>query len=1193
MKTLRLILFVLPIMLMNFNLYAQPAFGNQGAIWYFGQTAGLSFCSGSPVPLLDGQLSTNEGCATISDQNCNLLFYTDGSFVYDANHNIMSNSLVSSPGGELNGNSSSTQSGVIVPVGNNSNFYYIFTVDDNHGIDGCCYSLVNMNLNGGFGNVVLSSKNMPLLTPASEKIAAVRHGNGVHYWVIIHKWGTADFYTYLVTNGGINQTPIISNAGAVYTGNYSVARGYLKPSPDGTLLCAAIEGLDRYEMFHFDDATGQITFFYQTYTPYPDAYGVEFSPDGSILYGSLRWGNAVYQWDLSSGFPGTILSSVQQIATLSTNYGGALQLGVDQKIYLARRNQSYLGVINNPDVLGAGVTGCHYVEPGVGLAGRTSKEGLPTFICSFFDIPDFECMNHCVGDSSYFFIPDTAGLDSVFWYFDDPQSVPNISWDWQPWHVFSDTGTYEVMLVFFHGGLGDTILQNITIYGYPEFHLGNDTTVCTGASMLLDVGIVGADYFWSDGTTTQTNTVSVFDTLTVWAEVIETECLSKDSITFYPFDLSSDFTVSDLICNGDEVTITYTGNAGILATYNWDFDDGNVISGTGEGPYQVSWSSIGSHTVSLVVELGDCISDTSYFQVENPPGLEMLTTGDDVDCFGGSDGAVYLSVSGGTGAYSYLWNVGYTTQNIIGVPAGVYMVSVIYNSICTDTVSYEVKQPDAPVLGQVETTDITCFGNNDGQVLLTPSGGTSPYSYQWANSDASTQLVQQLYAGYYSVTVTDSLDCVFSTGVLVNEPDELSIEASMDVTICEGESTVLSSQAFGGVSPYQYAWVGVGAAQSINVSPVSETTYFVNATDSNGCVSPSAPVTVSLYPPVSSSITVQADSICSGDSTIIFANFAGGNGGPYACKVNGVETEVPYSVKPEETTTYEIIGYDDCGSPTNSSIITIVVMDIPSSGFDADIYEGCAPLTVNFQDANAEPGQKYMWHFGEENSNNFSVAKDPTHVYEVPGVYDVALSTTSRFGCEFEFRFPEMITVHEKPQASFVADPTYVSILEANVYFKNLSQPYIQSYWNYGDGNTEQGYLADAWHIYTDTGWYQVTLIVESNEFCRDTISQSVYVYDEGGTAYTPTAFNPNSAEEQNRVFRPRIHGIDPMSFHMIVYDRWGEKIFETYNYDKGWDGSVKGKGLAKIGAYPWLVIFKDLNGKNQKLSGSVMVVDN
>ena len=201
----------------------------EAANWYFGDFSGLDFNTGSPVVLTDGQISTFEGCATISDYQGNLLFYTDGNTVWDNSHNIMSN------GTGLLGDSSSSQSAIIVPRPNNPDEYYIFTVDANpNGTDtgnGINYSIVDMSLNGGLGDVTI--KNSNILNWAFEKITAIKHDNNNSFWVITFR--RDEFYAWHITASGVDP-PIITNIGI---SNTSASRGYLKTSVDGSLIVSA------------------------------------------------------------------------------------------------------------------------------------------------------------------------------------------------------------------------------------------------------------------------------------------------------------------------------------------------------------------------------------------------------------------------------------------------------------------------------------------------------------------------------------------------------------------------------------------------------------------------------------------------------------------------------------------------------------------------------------------------------------------------------------------------------------------------------------------------------------------------------------------------------------------------------------------------------------------------------------------
>ena len=216
------------------------AFSNaqkEASNWYFGDKAGISFNidADTVTAVSDGELSTEEGCTSISDTNGNLLFYTDGRTAYNANHTVMPN------GNGLKGDASSTQSAIIIPKPNDPNIYYIFTVDSDS-IDGSDFGFnlyeVNMTLDGGLGDIVAGSETQ-LINNTSEKLSAVlKDCDSGDIWVITFANSSGfsntnnTFFAYQVTDAGVNTTPVTSPAGI----STSEARGYLKFSPDGTKI---------------------------------------------------------------------------------------------------------------------------------------------------------------------------------------------------------------------------------------------------------------------------------------------------------------------------------------------------------------------------------------------------------------------------------------------------------------------------------------------------------------------------------------------------------------------------------------------------------------------------------------------------------------------------------------------------------------------------------------------------------------------------------------------------------------------------------------------------------------------------------------------------------------------------------------------------------------------------------------------
>lgn len=244
-------LFFLLVLSVSLNTFAQK----QASIWYFGGFAGLDFRTNPPLALLDGQLNSIDGesSATISDDEGNLLFYTDGVLVYNHSQQLMQN------GANLWGHSSTTQT-IIVPQPGNDSIFYIFTNSPQYnavfaGSDsvGCHYSVVNLAHNNGLGAV--TEKNTLLFKKTTEKVAAVHHANETDFWVVFHEWESNCFRSYRITETGIEMTPVVSCVGAVHQGggpssgsNYNAA-GQMKISPNGSLLALVLTGSRRLEVF--------------------------------------------------------------------------------------------------------------------------------------------------------------------------------------------------------------------------------------------------------------------------------------------------------------------------------------------------------------------------------------------------------------------------------------------------------------------------------------------------------------------------------------------------------------------------------------------------------------------------------------------------------------------------------------------------------------------------------------------------------------------------------------------------------------------------------------------------------------------------------------------------------------------------------------------------------------------------------
>jgi|TARA_B110000261_G_scaffold132696_1_gene149201 gliding motility-associated-like protein len=554
----------------------------EGNIWYFGKNAGLDFNSGIPVALTDGELYSVEGCASICDANGDLLFYTDGMTVYNKNHGVMPN------GTGLLGHNSSSQSAIIVKKPMSNNLYYIFTVDGISGnAGGLNYSVVDMNLDLGLGDIT-ADKNILLFADACEKVTAIKHQNGVDFWIVAPQHTTNTYYSYLLTSVGLSSAPVLNNVGSVPDDV-----GYLKASPDGTKIIAANSYIVNSFLFDFDRTTGILS----NVINFPSAYGAEFSSSSHILYLNviIVVNGAVEQYNLLAGTATDILNSKIVLTTNITP--SALQLAPDGKIYIARE-QNFLGAIDNPDVLGVG---CNYDSNAVFLNGKTSYFGLPAFFSSIFSSP-IEISGFCLGDSTRF-VTDML-TDSLLWDFGDGITSVLDSVN----HLYQDTGLY-IMVLEVYNGLDTVIITDTINITTPYINLRNDTALCDGEILTLDVTQTDATYLWQDGSASPTFTVTSEGTYSV--DLTLEGCSAQASISVIynvlpTATISGDFSVCEdqwsyfpIVCTGvPDFSVSWTNG---------------TLNGTATGRYLIKIPAIitGVYTLVNIVDEAGCVGNVS------------------------------------------------------------------------------------------------------------------------------------------------------------------------------------------------------------------------------------------------------------------------------------------------------------------------------------------------------------------------------------------------------------------------------------------------------------------------------------------------------------------------------------------------------------------------------------------------------
>lgn len=429
--------------------------------WYFGQWAGITFSSGSPVAITDSNFWIIEGPSAISDENGQLLFYTNGVKVTNRNKVTMLN------GEGLKGGSSSTQSSIIIPAPGNAGRYYVFTTDDAGGPDGLMYSEVNMNGDNGLGTVEV--KNIPLVAPVTEKITATLHENGTDVWVIVHHWGSNAFYAYLVNAQGVNPTPVISNTGLVAAGasNSGKYAGCMTVSPNGKHIAAAHTNTG-VELLDFDTATGQVSNAVLLSGNAGNS-PVEFSPDSNLLYAIIGENLVQYQVNLPD-----VPASQFIITAQDRNH---MALGPDGKIYvLGKFLSEFISVIDNPNAIGAG---CNFLPGSVSLGGKKSYMGLPHFLKVPFYMLDIKADEDCSGTAIHFTASGTMEPDTTLWDFGDGNTAAGLSVT----HTYVAAGTYTVRIKSKRGVYTRYYSRQVVIHESPVALKPQDMIACSDSGV--------------------------------------------------------------------------------------------------------------------------------------------------------------------------------------------------------------------------------------------------------------------------------------------------------------------------------------------------------------------------------------------------------------------------------------------------------------------------------------------------------------------------------------------------------------------------------------------------------------------------------------------------------------------------------------------------------------------------------------
>jgi gliding motility-associated-like protein len=612
------------------------------------------------------------------------------------------------------------------------------------------------------------------------------------------------------------------------------------------------------------------------------------------------------------------------------------------------------------------------------------------------------------------------------------------------------------------------------------------------------------------------------------------------------------------ICVGEELTLDAVSPGG--GTITWT---GGALNGVPFIP------GVGTHTYTATSSLdSECPISTTVL-VRPLPAISAGV--DKTVCIGES---VTVTATGGGVGCTYLWDGG-IVNGVPFIPLATTTYTVLGTNIygCQNTDSMVVTVNLLPII-DAGIDDTICFGE---LVTLSGAGAGIAGTYLWDGGVVDGIAFAPDSTTTYTVIGTDENGCENTDEVTILLYELPLIDAGPDLSICIGEDVVLTGT---GVGPGGfYTWDG-GVFDGVAFYPDLTTTYTLSGTDANGCVNADdIIVTVHLLPLISAGLDQE---ICLGDA-ITLSGSGAGLGGSYVWD-GGVVDGVVFT--PGATQTFAVIGTDSFGC-INTDEMVVTVNPIPEILFTGDHLADCPILDVNFSSVN--PGDVFSWSFGDGSSGSGSTTN---HTYSITGTYDVTLNVISVDGCVNEATYVNYIEVYPVPVAQFSYSPNEIQVSDPTVTFTNNSINSDSYLWTFGDGSgtsTE----SDPIHVYPSIGnvAYTVELIALNSFGCVDTTEKTVFINEEI-LYFVPNAFTPDG-DQFNEEFKPIfVSGLDIYDYHLVIFNRWGEIVFESYNVANGWKGTYGTNGIIMDGTYVWTIDFGELKSdKTYRAEGQVTVL--
>ena len=511
-------------------------------------------------------------------------------------------------------------------------------------------------------------------------------------------------------------------------------------------------------------------------------------------------------------------------------------------------------------------------------------------------------------------------------------------------------------------------------------------------------------------------------------------------------------------------------------------------------------------------------------------------------------------------------------------------------SQCALNTTMDIMIEGAPVTSITNNTGSTALSCTLVDISLTATGADN---YSWDNGLGITDNVVINTPGTYTVTGYSLIGCESSSEIVITQDNTVDIIVTLiDVEICSGEDALISISSTNATS---FDWTilengvsgatagsganspGLDISQALTATGVNSGTVEYTITPILGtCTGTPQTVTVTVNPPVVPSFTSLGPYCLDESNADILEPISNDN-------ISGTWSPNTISTSTLGSSTYAFT--PSTGECATNTTMEIIVNSLPTVVFSADNLEGCAPLTSSL--TGGSPTGNNIWTIGNGEILN---GTNVNTTFTQPGCYDVTLFVEEN-GCSNTMTIADYICVQNDPIAAFTFNPQTFTDVNQEVTFSNNSQGATNYTWDFGEGSTSESTSPSHTYFNTEDG-VLITLTATSEFGCTHTIDHFI-PYDEQEIYYIPNTFTPDG-DNFNQVFSPIFYsGFDPYNFSMLIFNRWGEVVFETHNVEVGWDGSFGPTvGLVSDGMYTWKITYKNPQTDERKiLIGHVLVL--